>query len=109
MASLVEKRLAGPTQPASTGSVLATVPTGHRYVVKQIILANTDTVTRTISLSIGSSGTAANRFVAGMSLSGNEVVVLDTTLVLEAGETLEAVTSASTTINVVATGWDHTL
>lgn len=107
--SLVEKRLAGPQSVANTDTTLFTVAADHRYVVKQIILTNTDTVTRTVSIAIGATATVGNRFVSDLSLIAGEIVILDTALVLEAAETLIAIASVSSVLNALVTGWDHAL
>ena len=110
MAELViEKRLAGPTQPGTSTTVLFTVPTDHVYVIKQIVICNPDTVTRTLSLAVGTAATPANRFFSELVVAASETVTVDTQLVLAAGETVQAISSAVTTITVTITGWDHQL
>lgn len=101
-----EKRLGGPTQLGTTTTTLCTVPSGRTYVIKQIIIANTDTVDRLLTLSIGSAATVANRIISALPIGGNDLVVFDTALVLEATETLQGLSDTASRVNVTLVGWD---
>ena len=101
-----EKRLGGPTQLGTTTTTLCTVPASHTYVIKQIVIANTDTVDRLLTLSIGSAATAANHIISALPIGGNDLVVFDTALVLEAAETLQGLSDTASKVNVTLVGWD---
>jgi hypothetical protein len=77
-------------------------------VVKQIIIANTDTVDRTVTLAIGSAATAANRIMSALPIGANDVMVWDTALVLLATETLQGLSDTASKVNVTVVGWDKT-
>ena len=103
-----EARLCAPTQLGTSTTTLFTVATGHTYVVKQIIIANTDTIDRTVTLSIGSAATAANRIMSALPIGANDVMVWDTALVLLTTETLQGLSDTASKVNVTVVGWDKT-
>ena len=101
-----EKRLGGPTQLGTTTTTVGTVPSARNWVIKQIIICNTDTVDRTISLAIGTAATAANRFMSQLPIGANDLMVFDTALVLTAAETLQGLADAASVVNVTLVGWE---
>lgn len=101
-----EQRLGGPTQLATTTTTIATVANSRVEVLKQIIITNTDTVDRTFSLAIGNSAVAANRIVSSLPIGANDIMVLDTALVLTATETLQGLADANSVVNVTVVGWE---
>lgn len=93
---------------AVTNTVAITVPSGHRYVVKQIIICNTSSAA-TVSLGLnGTAATAANRFTSALPVPGSETVTLETAIVLEAGDTLNTIAN-QVGCNIMVVGWDHEL
>ena len=103
-----ESRLCSPTQLGTTTTTLFTVTAGHTFVVKQIIIANTDTVDRTVTLAIGTAATAANRIMSALPIGANDVMVWDTALVLLTTETLQGLSDTASKVNVTVVGWDKT-
>ena len=103
-----ESRLGGPTQLGTSTTTLCTVTSGHTFVVKQIIIANTDTVDRTVTLAIGSAATAANRIMSALPIGANDVMVWDTALVLLTGETLQGLSDTASKVTVTVVGWEKT-
>jgi len=103
-----EARLCAPTQLGTSTTTLVTVATGHTYVVKQIIIANTDTVDRTVTLAIGTAATASNRIMSALPIGANDVMVWDTALVLLTTETLQGLSDTASKVNVTCIGWDKT-
>ena len=101
-----EKRLGGPTQLGTSTTTVGTVPSSRNWVIKQIIICNTDTVDRTISLSIGSAATAANRIMSALPIGANDLMVFDTALVLTAAETLQGLADSASVVNVTLVGWE---
>ena len=104
------KRLGGPTQVSVSGTptTLFTVPTGRQYTIKQIIICNTDGSDRTITIGIGGV-TAALASIFLLPIAMFDVAVLDTGLVLEAGETLQGCSDTAAKVTVTVTGWDRTI
>lgn len=108
-----EKRLndsnAVATQLGTSTTVVSTVPASTVYIVKQVIICNTDTVDRTVSLATGTAATASNRFVSALPVGGNDTVVLDTALVLYATETIQGLSDVASKVNVTVVGWSKEL
>lgn len=101
-----EKRLGGPTQLGTTTTTIGTVPASRNWVVKQMIICNTDTVDRTVTLAIGSAATAANRITSALPIGANDLMVFDTALVLTAAETLQGLADSANVVNVTLVGWE---
>ena len=101
-----EARLGGPIQLGTTTTVLATAASGYDDIIKQIIIANTDTVDRTVTLAIGSAATAANRIMSALPIGANDLMVWDTAIVLNAGETLQGLSDTAAKVTVTVVGWE---
>ena len=93
------------TPLGTTTTVVATVPSGYQYIVKQVIICNTDTQDRVLSLAIGTAATAANRFVSVLPVAGSDTIVLDTGIILNAGETIQGLSDTASKVNIVLLGW----
>ena len=106
MATRAELRLGGPSQLSTTTGAVITVPASHTYIVKQIVVCNTDTIDRAFSLAIGSAATASNRLFSTMPIGANDTLVFDTAIVLAATETLQGLADTNGKITVTAFGWD---
>ena len=103
-----ESRLGGPTQLGTSTTTICTAGTGITEVIKQIIICNTDTVDRTVTLAVGSAATAANRIVSALPIGANDVIILDTALVLLTTETLQGLSDTASKVNVTVVGWEKT-
>ena len=104
----VESRLGGPIQLGTTTTTICTSGSGITEVVKQIIITNTDTVDRTVTLAIGNAAVAANRILSALPIGANDVIVLDTALVLLTTETLQGLSDTANKVNVTVVGWEKT-
>ena len=100
-----ETRLIGPSQLTATDAGLgaAAVATSREHIIKQVILTNTSGTDRLVYLGIGS-GTAS-RFLSALPIAAFDTVVLDTALVLVAGERLFGYADAASAVNIIVTGW----
>ncbi len=101
-----EARLGGPVQLGTSTTVIATAATGYADIIKQIIICNTDTIDRTVTLAIGSAATAANRLMSALPIGANDLMVWDTAIVLAAGETLQGLSDTAAKVTVTAVGWE---
>lgn len=101
------KLLSSPTFISGSSIAFFTVPTSHQYAIKQIVVCNTDGVERWIKLAKGVASTAENCFVYQLPIAAYDTVVLDTALVLEAGETLQGAADTPYKVTVTITGWDR--
>ena len=102
----VEARLGGPTQLGTTTTTICTAATGFAEILKQIVICNTDTVDRTVTLAVGSAATAANRLMSALPIGANDTVVFDTAIVLAAGETLQGLSDTADKVTVTVVGWE---
>lgn len=103
------KLLNNPDFLGTSSTTLFTVPTGHQYAIKQIVVCNTDGVERWVKLAKGSAATAENCFVFQLPIAAYDTVVLDTALVLEAADTLQGLSDTADKVTVTTTGWDREL
>jgi hypothetical protein len=101
-----ESRLGGPIQLGTSTTTIATAATGYAEIIKQIIITNTDTIDRTVTLAIGSAATAANRLLSALPIGANDVMIWDTALVLNAGETLQGLSDTAAKVTVTVVGWE---
>ena len=101
-----ESRLGGPIQLGTTTTTIATAATGYAEIIKQVIITNTDTVDRTVTLAIGSAATAANRLFSNLPIGANDVMIWDMALVLAAGETLQGLSDTAAKVTVTVVGWE---
>jgi len=101
-----EARLGGPVQLGTTTTTIVTAATGYADIIKQIIICNTDTIDRTVTLAIGSAATAANRLMSALPIGANDLMVFDTAIVLNAGETLQGLSDTAAKVTVTAVGWE---
>lgn len=101
-----ESRLGGPVQLGTTTTTIVTAATGYADIIKQIIICNTDTIDRTVTLAIGSAATAANRLMSALPIGANDLMVFDTAIVLAAGETLQGLSDTAAKVTVTAVGWE---
>ena len=104
----VESRLGGPIQLGTSTTTICTAGAGITEVIKQIIICNTDTVDRTVTLAVGSAATAANRIVSALPIGANDVMILDTALVLLTTETLQGLSDTASKVTVTVVGWEKT-
>ena len=86
-------------------TTVCTVPPGYNYIVKQIIICNTDTQDRVFSLAIGSATDLARRFMSLMPIAGSDVMVHDTGIVLLPGENIQGIADTGSKVNVTLLGW----
>jgi hypothetical protein len=103
------KLLANPTTLGTTTTTLFTVPTGRQWAIKQVVVCNTDGVERLVTLAKGTAATAGNCFVYRLPVASSDTVVLDTALVLEAGETIQGLSDSGSVVTVTVTGWEREL
>ena len=101
-----EARLGGPVQLGTSTTIIVTAATGYADIIKQIIIANTDTVDRTVTLSIGSSASVSNHIMSALPIGAKDLMVWDTAIVLAAGETLQGLSDTAAKVTVTAVGWE---
>lgn len=100
----VERRMAGPAVMGTSNAVIGTVPASRQWTTKQFVFTNTSGSEALVYLAVGSAATASNRVLGGLPVAAGDVVVWDTALVLEAGETLQGYADR-TGVNITVMGW----
>ena len=103
-----EARLGGPLALGTSTTTICTAAAGTTEVIKQLIITNTDTVDRTVTIAIGSAATASARLMSALPIGANDMMVFDTALVLAPTETLQGLADAANVVNVTAIGWEKT-
>jgi len=94
------KLLNAPDFLGTSSTTLFTVPSGHQYAIKQIVVCNTDGVERWVKLAVGATSTAENCFVFQLPIAAYDTVVLDTALVLEAAQTIQGASDTADKVTV---------
>lgn len=100
-----EKRFIGPTALSTSNTNIGFPSTGFQWTTKQFVFTNTGGTEALIYVAIGSAATASNRVLSALPIAGNDVVVWDTALVVETGESLYAYADRSG-VNVTVMGWE---
>jgi hypothetical protein len=88
-------------QPGTSTTLLYTA--SGTVIVKQIILANTATTSKTVTIGTGVAGAAladANHIVPTVSIPANTVLTLDVTVVLANTDVIRALQETATSITV---------
>lgn len=96
-------------QPGTTDTLLATVTTGKSWLVKQVILTNTDAAAKRVTIGFPSAAAlaAANHVISDVTIMGKGLVVLDMSVPLAAGETIRGLQETATAITVKIVGVEY--
>lgn len=96
-------------QPTTGDTVLATAAGATGWIVKQIVLTNTDTVTKTITIGFpaGAALAASNHVVSALSIAAKGIVVIDMSVPLTTGETIRGLQETATAITVKIVGVEY--
>ena len=100
----VETRFISPTAlTTSAASALYTVPTGYSAIIKQLVVTNTTGTAATFTFYIGTAS-AGNALFSGTSVAANDTVIINLSQVLTTGETLRALASTGSALNLTVSG-----
>ena len=100
----VETRFISPTAlTTSAASALYTVPTGYSAIIKQLVVTNTTGTAATFTFYIGAAS-AGNALFSGTSVAANDTVIINLSQVLTTGETLRALASTGSALNLTVSG-----
>jgi hypothetical protein len=83
--AVTQKRLAGPAQLTLTTAVYYTTPINTTTIVKQIILTNTTSSSRTVTVRLkplNVAEAATHDIISGMTINANETMAFNCSLVL---------------------------
>lgn len=109
--ALTAKKLGVITQLTATAATLYTVPAATTTRVMELLICNTDTVERTITVHFVTSGgtaSAANRVLSAMVVPGGGTVALGLNTVLATGDQIAALASVGAAINLLCSGTELT-
>lgn len=109
--SILQKRLSGPSQLGTTTATLYTVPSSTTTIVKQILLTNTTGSAKTATIRIVPSGAtegAQHDILSAISMSANETISFNCSVVMTAGDTICGLASAGTSVNCLISGVEET-
>ena len=96
----------------ATNSTLATVPSGKRWVISMIHVANTDTVQRTVRLNhvkSGDSVDAKNRIVPDSPLPTGDFMEFGGGAVMAAGDTIQGHSDVTNVVGVSIYGIEESI
>lgn len=107
--AITQKRLGGPTQLTASSAIYYTVPSAIKTIVKQIILANTTASAKTVTVRLYTSGTENNTFdiLSAVSIAANETIAFNCSMVMESTETIKALCSSATSVNIAIFGLEE--
>jgi len=108
MATITPANLCNSTLTASAATYVTASGTSN-IVIKSAVFTNTDASARTITVhrvASGGSATTGNRVITAFSLSAGQAYVAPelTNMVLAPGETLQALASSASVVNIQVSG-----
>ena len=110
MANYNLKRFTDPTTLGTSATALYTVTSpASSGITKQILVSNYSTSSANVTLYLVPSGGTAgnsNAIVPAVSISANSTITLDLTQVLNLGDSLWALASAGSSLNVLVSGYE---
>lgn len=106
--ALTQTRMVGPQTISNAAATVYTTGVGDTVIVKQIALTNiTTSTTDTVTLWIVPNGqTRADqyKFLGEVGVFANETTLINTNIVLNAGDTIDVQASAVSTFNLMING-----
>lgn len=100
----VETRFISPTTlTTSAASALYTVPTGYSAIIKQLVVTNITGTAATFTFYVNTAS-ASNALFSGTSVAANDTVIINLSQVLTTGETLRALASTGSALNLTVSG-----
>lgn len=100
-------RFYGPLAQATSSAALITVPTGHRYTIRSIVIHNETATACSFYLAIGAF--SVNTIIASWSVEPYETIQWDTIITLEAAEVFRGYADVTNSITLTISGWDEEL
>ena len=105
MAVSTIKQLVAPTALSNTTTTtLYTVPASTKTIVKEILLCNTDTAARTVTMFFGSGSAAANTVLPAMTIQAGETKFITLSTNLIAADTIKGGASVGSVVSCTISG-----
>lgn len=99
------KQLVAPVAlSATTTTTLYTAPASTKAIIKEVLLCNTDTSSRTVTMQVGTGTAVANRILSAVSLAPGETKFITLSTVLNTGETITGGASSASVVSCVVSG-----
>lgn len=98
------KKLSHSALTATTTTTLYTVPASTTTIIKEILLCNTDTSARTVTIQAGSTTGVADRILSALSLAPGETKILSLSTVLLTTETITGGASVTSVVSCLISG-----
>lgn len=95
-------------QPGTTSTLLHTVASGKKTIVKNILLCNTTSNDATMTVYFGAA-TAANQMMNAYTVKANDTVLVELSAVLDAADVIRALQGTSGAITMHISGVEVTL
>jgi hypothetical protein len=114
--AVLQKRLAGPSTITTSSEVLYTVPIGVTTIVKQVVMTNRTSSSKTVTVRLkprGETETSSHDFLSSFSLAAYETISFESSIVLTNNgltanaansDQLTAFASANSSVNVIIVG-----
>jgi hypothetical protein len=100
----IETRFISPTTlTTSAASALYTVPAGYSAIIKQFVVTNISASAATFTFYVNTAS-ASNALFSGTSVAANDTVIVNLSQVLTTGETLRALASVGSALNLTVSG-----
>lgn len=97
MANTVKKLYAG--APGTTSTVLYTTPANTKTIVKNLVISNITSANATSTINFGGIG-----LINDYPVSPKDTVVIELSLILEAGETITSIQGTTSALNIHISG-----
>lgn len=89
---------------ATLTAELYVVPAATSTIVKEIVLCNTDTTTRAVTITVGDGTVAKNTLIDALSLLAGETKFITLSTVLNAAETINGGASSAAVVSCTISG-----
>jgi hypothetical protein len=107
MAALVPVKLYQ-GQPGTASTLLHTVSSGKKTIVKNVLICNTTSTAANLSLYFGTA-TASNQMLNAYNVRANDTVLIEMSGVLDAGDVIRALQGTSGALTIHVSGVEVTV
>ena len=102
--STITQLIAPVALTATLTTTLYTVPTGQKVIVKELLICNTDSAARAVTLYFGTGSAVANTILDALSFAAGETKFIELSTVLVAGDMIKGGASTASVVSIVASG-----
>jgi hypothetical protein len=95
-------------QPGTTSTLLHTVSSGKKTIVKNVLMCNTTSSSATVSLYFGAAS-AANQILNAYTVKANDTVLIELSAVLDAADVIRGLQGTNAAVTIHISGVEVTL